>query len=105
MDDEGGQSALIVAPEKHSLLIDAGWASNGKGFTRSDPQKARDADRIAAAARDAGISRIDYLLTTHFHTDHVSGVSELSFCRPNWRCRSKALSISRQGAHFQEGGS
>lgn len=78
IDVEGGQSTLVVTPEKHTLLIDAGWASDGRGFKPGDPRKARDANRILAAARDAGVSQIDYLLITHFHTDHVGGVSELA---------------------------
>jgi competence protein ComEC len=82
IDVEGGQSTLVVTPEKHSLLIDAGWASDGKGFNPGDPTKARDANRIVAAARDAGISQIDYLLVTHFHTDHFGGVSELAQLLP-----------------------
>ncbi len=82
IDVEGGQATLLVTPEKHSLLIDAGWASDGKGFKPGDPNKARDANRILAAARDAGISQIDYLLITHFHTDHFGGVSELAQLLP-----------------------
>jgi glyoxylase-like metal-dependent hydrolase (beta-lactamase superfamily II) len=38
----------------------------------------RDATRIAAAAKDAGVSKIDYLLITHYHGDHVGGVLELA---------------------------
>src|SRR5262249_8500457 len=41
-----------------------------------------DANRIVAAARDAGITQIDYLLITHFHTDHDGGVTELSQLMP-----------------------
>jgi beta-lactamase superfamily II metal-dependent hydrolase len=67
IDVEGGQSTLLVSPSGASLLIDTGWPNvNG-----------RDADRIQAAMRDAGITRIDHLLITHFHTDHVGGVPEL----------------------------
>ena len=66
IDVEGGQSTLVVTPERHSLLIDAGWAGT------------RDASRIVAAARDAGVGRIDYLLITHFHADHDGGVGELA---------------------------
>jgi competence protein ComEC len=82
IDVEGGQSTLVVTPEKHSLLIDTGWAGDGKGFSPGDPRKARDANRIVAAAKDAGLSRIDYLLITHFHVDHVGGVSELAQLMP-----------------------
>jgi competence protein ComEC len=68
IDVEGGQSTLFVTPAKQSLLIDTGWPDNG----------GRDADRIVAAAKDAGISKIDYVLITHFHTDHVGGVPQLA---------------------------
>src|SRR6266568_277624 len=68
IDVEGGQSTLIVSPSGQSLLVDAGWPdSNG-----------RDADRIVAAAQLAGVKRIDYLLITHYHTDHVGGVPQLA---------------------------
>ena len=68
IDVEGGQSTLVVTPERHSLLIDTGWAG--------------DAKRIVAAARDAGIKQIDYLLITHFHSDHDGGVPELAQLMP-----------------------
>jgi competence protein ComEC len=66
IDVEGGQATLVVTPSGESLLIDAGY-----GRTSRDP------DRITAAVRDAGLTRIDYLLVTHFHNDHVGGVPEL----------------------------
>jgi beta-lactamase superfamily II metal-dependent hydrolase len=68
IDVEGGQSTLFVTPAGQSLLIDTGWPDNA----------GRDADRIVAAAMLAGISRIDYLLLTHYHTDHVGGVPQLA---------------------------
>lgn len=67
IDVEGGQSTLIVTPAGESLLIDTGFAADG-----------RDSARILAAARDAGVTRIDHLLITHFHPDHDGGITELS---------------------------
>jgi beta-lactamase superfamily II metal-dependent hydrolase len=37
-----------------------------------------DAERIMAAAKIAGLKQIDYLVTSHFHLDHVGGVPELA---------------------------
>src|SRR5688572_7168360 len=68
IDTEGGQATLIVSPSGQSLLVDAGWP----GFD------GRDADRIAAAAKKAGISQIDFMMVTHYHTDHVGGVPQLA---------------------------
>ncbi|MGA2651356.1 MAG: MBL fold metallo-hydrolase [Terracidiphilus sp.] len=67
IDVEGGQSTLLVSPSGASLLVDTGWPGND----------GRDAERIQAAMKDAGITRIDHVLITHFHTDHVGGVPEL----------------------------
>ena len=67
IDTEGGQATLVVAPSGQSLLIDTGYTGFG----------GRDTVRIAAAAKDAGVKRIDSLLITHFHDDHVGGVANL----------------------------
>jgi beta-lactamase superfamily II metal-dependent hydrolase len=67
IDVEGGQATLVVAPSGQSLLIDTGYTGFG----------GRDALRIAAAAKEAGVKRIDTLLITHFHDDHVGGVANL----------------------------
>ena len=67
IDVEGGQSTLFVSPDKHSLLIDTGWPGN----------RGRDADRIAQAAKQAGIAKIDTVLLTHYHVDHTGGVPQL----------------------------
>ena len=83
IDVEGGQSTLFVTPAGESLLVDTGFPGDGTfASIPGDPAKARDAQRILAAARDAGVSRIDYLLITHFHADHDGGVVELAQLLP-----------------------
>lgn len=83
IDVEGGQSTLLVTPNRQSLLIDTGWAGNGAaGAKAGEPAQSRDANRILAAARDAGLRQIDYALITHFHGDHDGGVVELSQLLP-----------------------
>lgn len=67
IDVEGGQSTLIVGPEGDSMLVDTGWPGNN----------GRDAERIQAAMRDAGVTKIDHLLITHYHVDHVGGEPNL----------------------------
>ena len=70
VDTEGGQAVLDISPAqgilgaKETLLIDAGNL-NPPG---------RDADRIQAAMKDAGVERIDYLVVSHYHGDHSGGV-------------------------------
>jgi len=69
IDVEGGNSGLYVSPSGESVLIDSG--NGGAGA-------ARDADRIMAAVKDAGLKQIDNLITTHYHGDHVGGLIELA---------------------------
>ena len=69
IDVEGGNATLFVAPGGETMLIDTG---NGGAAAN------RDADRIAAAAKDAGITRIDHLITTHYHGDHFGAMAEVA---------------------------
>lgn len=66
IDSEGGGSTLIVTPAGESVLIDTG---NPGG---------RDPGRIVAAAQAAGLSRIDFMLLTHYHGDHFGGAAEVA---------------------------
>jgi beta-lactamase superfamily II metal-dependent hydrolase len=81
VDVEGGAAALYVTPQGHSLLIDTGWPA-GIGGPRpapgtTAPPSPSSAERIVTAAKAAGLGKIDYLLVTHYHIDHVGGVAEL----------------------------
>src|SRR5258706_7457933 len=66
IDSEGGGSTLIVTPANESVLIDTG---NPGG---------RDPSRIIAAAKAAGLTKIDHVLLTHFHLDHFGGAAEVA---------------------------
>lgn len=68
IDVEGGQATLFVPAHGQSLLIDTGWGYNAF----------RDANRIVAALKLAKIKKIDYVLVTHYHSDHVGGVPQLA---------------------------
>jgi beta-lactamase superfamily II metal-dependent hydrolase len=66
IDTEGGKATLFVAPSGESVLLDSGNPGT------------RDVDRIMATLTDAGITKIDYLITTHYHVDHIGGMQELA---------------------------
>src|SRR5207237_2318358 len=69
VDVEGGNATLFVAPSGQSVLIDTG---NG------GPATQRDGDRILAAIKDAGLTQIDHLITTHWHGDHFGAMEYVS---------------------------
>src|SRR5207247_2584127 len=69
IDVEGGNATLFVSPSGESLLIDTGNAGAAAP---------RDAGRIAAAVKDAGLQQIDHLIITHWHGDHFGGLAELA---------------------------
>ena len=71
IDAEGGAATLIVTPAGESILIDS-----GNPGTR-DPQRI-----FNVATEQAGVRRIDYLITTHYHRDHFGGASTLAKLMP-----------------------
>lgn len=79
IDSEGGGSTLIVTPAGESVLIDTG---NPGG---------RDPSRILAAAKSAGLTRLDHVLITHFHIDHFGGAAEVAAQLPFGTIYQRAL--------------
>ena len=69
VDVEGGNAVLFVSPSGESVLIDSG--NGGAGAVR-------DAERIVAAAKEAGVTKVDHLIITHYHGDHIGGLAELA---------------------------
>jgi competence protein ComEC len=63
IDVDQASATLLVSPAGRTLLVDSG--RNGQGR------------RIRAALQTAGVSRIDYLVTTHYHEDHYGGIDEV----------------------------
>lgn len=79
IDSEGGGSTLIVTPTSESVLIDTG---NPGG---------RDPGRIVAAARAAGLTRIDHVVITHWHGDHFGGAAEVAEQLPFGTLHQRAI--------------
>src|SRR4026209_324128 len=75
IDVEGGAATLVVSPSGESLLYDAGWEVDG-----------RDGMRIAAVVKEAGLSKIDSFVLSHYHADHAGGLQELARLVPIGHC-------------------
>ncbi|MEO8561726.1 MAG: MBL fold metallo-hydrolase [bacterium] len=65
VDTEGGKATLFVTPSGETVLIDTGNPG------------ARDLDRIMEVLGVAGVKKLDYLISTHYHQDHVGGLIAL----------------------------
>jgi competence protein ComEC len=68
IDVEGGQATLFVTPSGESMLIDTGHPGNGD----------RDLNRVLATIKQAGLTKLDYLLVTHYHSDHVGNAAAIA---------------------------
>lgn len=60
LDVGQGDAVFIELPNSETMLIDAGTADRGAG--------------IAEYIEDEGYEKIDYLLATHPHADHIGGM-------------------------------
>ena len=58
-----GASTLIVSPTGKTLLVDGGAGGGGT--------------KVAALLNTLGITTIDFTVVTHYHIDHISGITEL----------------------------
>ena len=64
IDVDQGDATLVVSPAGRTLLIDSG--KNGHG------------SRLRAILQQAGVTRIDHFVATHYHEDHYGGIDELA---------------------------
>jgi len=55
-----------VTPTGQTAIVDTGFPGE------------RDLDRILAAIADGGVKQIDYLVSTHYHVDHIGNLVELA---------------------------
>jgi beta-lactamase superfamily II metal-dependent hydrolase len=83
IDVEGGAATLVVTPSGESMLVDTGYETDG-----------RDAKRIVAAAQQAGLKRLDHVVISHYHGDHVGGLMALSKMIPIGRVYSRGDTIN-----------
>ena len=93
VDVEGGNATLFISPSGESLLIDTGNAGAAA---------ARDAGRIMAAAKDAGLQQIDHLITTHWHGDQeLPPTPNVPFLKRSAHFRSLCMGSFRGGCPAQ----
>lgn len=61
--DVGKADSILIRTQNHAVLIDTGTSKTG--------------DELAGYLRGLGITKLDYLIITHFDKDHVGGASKL----------------------------
>lgn len=94
LDVGQGDSALIVFPHGRTMLVDGGGEIRfKKGERNTGPGDWAEADTVESDFRDQGFSvgeavvsrfiwslgrtRVDYLLATHAHADHIGGLRDV----------------------------
>ena len=63
IDVKQGDSELIMLPDKKTLLIDGGDVGTS--------------DELVEFIKDEGIEKIDYMIATHPHADHIGGLDDV----------------------------
>ena len=63
LDVGQGDSSLFIFPNGQTMLIDAGIKDAGKG--------------VARYLKSCGVKRVDFLVATHPHADHIGGMGEV----------------------------
>ncbi len=69
VDVEGGGGTVFVTPNKRVVVIDTG---NPEASAATDNYPS--AQRLVDAVKAAGGTKVDYLITTHYHGDHIGGL-------------------------------
>lgn len=64
LDVGQGDSIFVMLPNGKNMLIDAGEKKNG--------------GEIASFIKEKGVSKIDFLVATHPHADHIGGMAEIA---------------------------
>jgi len=95
LDVGQGDSALVTMPDGTTLLVDGGGRPNFSGTVRAmagsdDEQFGHETRSIGEAVVSEylwwrGLDRVDYLLATHGHADHINGLSDVA---KNFRVRA-----------------
>lgn len=62
-EDKAGDSTILISPDGKVMLLDAGHPGAGH--------------LVVQALKDLGIEKIDYLVASHPHIDHIGGIPEV----------------------------
>ncbi|MGE3273920.1 MAG: ComEC/Rec2 family competence protein [Vicinamibacterales bacterium] len=82
-----GNATFFVLPDGTTMLFDAGGAGEGIPFTEPRPDASRRPGEWIAAYIDRVLPpgaprRLDYVLVSHFHVDHMGGLADVTSALP-----------------------